>query len=389
MTTTKATKTETTIDTASARARLQQIRTELKAAFRERAAPIDGLLTAILAREHVLLLGQPGTAKSALANAVCESIDGAKCFGWLLTKFSTPDEVFGPMSVQGLREDRYRRNVAGKLPEAHVSFLDETFKANSSILNALLTIVNERTYHNDVTMQCPLVTLVGASNEMPESEALDALYDRFMLRYWVEYISDRDALKSMLGNGEPKTTTKITLAELEAMQAEAAALPVDDATLDLLLDVKAKAEADGFRSSDRRWRKLLNVLRARAYLEGDAAVTSDAFDVLCDALWVEPKQRPAIRRLVGEVANPLKAKATEVLDAAKEVVASVPAAKGAERSVYLTAVGKAKDELRKMQKMLRGLSGDGAPNRHVAEAIVAVEAMERKIVTEAQRELMR
>src|SRR5512136_1263453 len=175
----------------SARETLRAIRDELGQAFLERADVIDGALAALLSGHHVLLIGPPGTAKSMLADELCRRLDGSTYFQWLLTKFTTPEEVFGAVSLRALENDDYRRVTTRKLPEAHIAFLDEVFKANSSILNSLLTLINERRFHNgrDV-IEVPLITLVGASNELPEDDELQALYDRFLLRFVVDYIAD-------------------------------------------------------------------------------------------------------------------------------------------------------------------------------------------------------
>src|SRR5690348_13171810 len=128
--------------------KLQQLRAELVLQFPERHGVIDGALCAILAREHVLLLGPPGTAKSALVRALAQAF-GGQYLERLLTKFSMPEELFGPVSLKGLEQDRFVRITTGKVPEAEFIFLDEIFKSNSAILNALLTLVNERVFHND------------------------------------------------------------------------------------------------------------------------------------------------------------------------------------------------------------------------------------------------
>ena len=125
---------------------------------------------------------------------------GARYFQWLLTKFTTPEELFGAVSLRGLENDEYRRVTSGKLPEAHIAFLDEVFKASSSILNTLLTIMNERIFYNGTEkVRIPLISLFGASNELPsEEDELEALYDRFLLRYVVDYIKEDFRFLKML-----------------------------------------------------------------------------------------------------------------------------------------------------------------------------------------------
>src|SRR6187431_914159 len=169
--------------------KLRKIREELQQMFLERAELIDGALAALLSAQHVMIVGPPGTAKSMLADELCRRIEGASYFQWLLTKFTTPEELFGAVSLKALEADDYRRVTSHKLPEAHIAFLDEVFKASSSILNAILTLINERLFHNgkEIT-RVPLLTLFGASNELPEEEELTALYDRFLVRFVVGYI---------------------------------------------------------------------------------------------------------------------------------------------------------------------------------------------------------
>ena len=132
--------------------KFQQLRADLNARFPERRSVIDGALAAVLAGEHVLLLGPPGTAKSALVRAIAKAFDGIY-FEHLLTRFTTPEELFGPISLKGLEQDRFERVIAGKLPEAELGSLDEVFKAGSAILNSLLALVNERIFHNGAVIQ--------------------------------------------------------------------------------------------------------------------------------------------------------------------------------------------------------------------------------------------
>ena len=144
------------------------IESELNAIYFEREEVIRGLLIGLLTRQHVLLLGPPGTAKSMLANDICSRI-GGRYFHWLLARTSTPEELFGPISLKALEADSYRRVTTGKLPEANIAFVDEIFKCNSAVLNSMLSVLNERLFFNDgAPVEVPLQMAVGASNELPE-----------------------------------------------------------------------------------------------------------------------------------------------------------------------------------------------------------------------------
>lgn len=199
------------------------------------------------------------------------------------------------------------------------------FKANSSILNSLLTLLNERRFHNDgVAIDCPLQTLVGASNELPESKELDALYDRFLIRFWVDYIKDRDALKAVMMDAPGKPMTAITTVELELAQDGVSEVDIGESIVDRLLEVKQALEKEGFKSSDRRWVGVLQLLRASAYLERRDEVTEDDLLLLSDVLWYDPKDRSALSAVISKIANPAASAAQEMVDAAREAFALLP-----------------------------------------------------------------
>jgi len=362
------------------RGALERVRANLKARFLERDEIVDGLLAAVLCGQHVLLIGPPGTAKSATVNALVESIDGAQSFTWLLTKFTTPEEIFGPISLKALQQDRFARIPAGKLPEAHVGFLDETFKANSAILNALLTLANERQFHNDgKVIECPLITLVGASNELPGTDDLEALFDRFLLRFWVPYLTEESSVRTLLAKNPPNGRVSISLADLEHCQREVMTVAVPDEIFDAIIAIKEKTEEKGFQSSDRRWRLLIDLLRAFAYLAGEDAVNEDHLDVLTDALWRQPKERPMIASIVGAVGNPLNVRATEILDAAKEVVSKLgrPSTDPDAKADWLRSASLVESRLTDMEKELGDLAQRNKQRnlRRLRDVLGAIGAM--------------
>lgn len=305
-------------------ATLHALEAELGAAFFERRREIRGLIIALLAGEHVLLLGPPGTAKSNLAQVLSKALDGATYFESLVTKFTVPEELFGPISLKGLENDDYRRVTTGYLPSVEVAFLDEIFKASSSILNALLTLLNERRFDNGgQRVSCPLEIAVAASNELPQDDGLSALYDRFLLRYWVDYIADRDNLAALLmRQDEPRITARINRDELAIARSVVAEVQVPRDVVEIILTLRDRlAREHGIVVSDRRWRKVIRLVRAAAYLEGRDEATARDLVILADALWDKPDQRAPVRLLLAELCTPQLAELMKHGDAAAEIFA--------------------------------------------------------------------
>jgi MoxR-like ATPase len=241
----------------------------------ERDVPVRLLLLGALAGEHVLLIGPPGTAKSELARRLHRVLDGARYFERLLTRFSVPEELFGPLSLKALEHDRYERLTEGFLPTAQVAFLDEVFKANSAILNALLTLLNEREFDNGSgRVQVPLISVVGATNEVPDDDALHAFYDRFLLRVPVGPVGDASfgsllALPADMGQAQPRITQAMRL----QLQHDADSVVLPDAVSALLVQARAWCAAQGITVSDRRWRKVVALLKVQAATRMQEAVS--------------------------------------------------------------------------------------------------------------------
>lgn len=322
------------------RARLAARVARLEAGLLERDTAVRLALLAALAGEHVLLIGPPGTAKSELARRLHRAFDGARYFERLLTRFSTPEELFGPLSLKALEHDRYERLVEGYLPTASIAFLDEVFKANSAILNALLTLLNEREFDNGSTrLRVPLISVVGATNEVPAEEALMAFYDRFLLRVPVASVSDASFAALIALPAEAAADTgvvePITADELQRQLAEREQVALPAEVTSALAALRAFVQSQGIAVSDRRWRQLVGLLRSAALSEGREAV--DALD-----LWLvpyvvaaQPAQVDALRAwFVREIAQaepqeaPWLTRAVEAFEKQLEIELSMPAEGG-------------------------------------------------------------
>ncbi|KAK3281171.1 hypothetical protein CYMTET_11021 [Cymbomonas tetramitiformis] len=287
--------------------RLQDALRQIGAGLIERDAEARLVLLAALTGEHLLLLGPPGTAKSELGRRLNKVLAGGKYFERLLTKFSTPEELFGPLSIRQLEQDIYERKIEGYLPDSTVAFIDEIFKANSSILNTLLTIMNERTFHNGAfPIATELVCMVGASNEMPESEELEALFDRFLIRRWVEPVSTSgfmDLVTGKLPSTQPDAIEAPALREADVAMvrkyADSVTVPVSILKMVLETRVFLKTLKDPpCTVSDRRWKKVVSLLKVVALTSGRMTVIPTDLLVLQHCLWSSCVQRAPIAKFL-------------------------------------------------------------------------------------------
>jgi MoxR-like ATPase len=275
----------------------------LKQRFVGRDEVIDLIALALVAGEHLFLHGPPGTAKSALIRHFARAVRG-RYFEYMLTRFSEPNEIFGPIDIGQLREGRVITVTTGMLPEAEFAFLDELFNANSAILNNLLTVLNERVYRRGAEIhRLPLLSLFSASNHLPDDEALRALFDRFLLRCHVDNLP-RDAMPRLLlagwelERGDPAESS-VTASELDALRHAVFRIdlaPVVEAHREAVFKVRDL----GIALSDRRAVKVMKLVAASAVLCGRAGAQPSDLWVL-RYVWDREEQIEALAALINGI----------------------------------------------------------------------------------------
>ena len=325
----------TNIDPAvlqTAQAKMSQIAIEMNNSFVEREELIKLMMLAITTGTNLLMLGPPGTAKSAITYELCERIVDANYFQWMLNKTSDPSEILGPFSVKAMENDKFLRMTAGKLPEAHIAFMDEVFKSNAPTLNALLTIMNEHIFYNDGKPQdVPLITMIGASNEPPEDESLDAMYDRFIFRMNVKYIKDASNKKRMHANYVDNRAgllglagkTTISLNELLTLQRAAKCVKVSKDIINKFIRLISDLDRQGIHVSDRRQNECFKIMQGSAILRGSNMVGPDDFRSLVYVLWERDEHIPIIESAILKMVNPYDDRFKELKDNFNQVKADI------------------------------------------------------------------
>lgn len=299
----------------------EDLRSDLQPWFINRDAELDLVVLALVAKSHLFLLSPPGTAKSMLITEVTKRISGAHAFICMFDRFADDSLVFGPQSLQGLREGRRRRETAGYLPDAEIAFFDEIWKASSALVNTLLQALNERKHFDDGELKdLPLHTMFCASNELPQQDhgELQAIYDRVGLRRVVPALTDPSDMLALLDlPAAPEYPDPILdwSVVLDA-HTQAMALPIADGVQSSFIDIVTRCHTSGVPfPSGRRQREAMRLIRAVAWLAGDTEAREEHLEFLTDFLWEHPDQRVDVSKVVLGVVSPLGAEAADLSDA--------------------------------------------------------------------------
>lgn len=325
------------------REKIAKLSAELIKNLYDRDDVVKPALLGVLAGHNVFLYGPPGTGKSMIARRLAAVFSSDSYFEHLMHRFCTPEEIFGPVSIGELKNDRYRRLTEGYLAEANVAFLDEIWKSSPAVLNTLLTLVNEKKFHNgSEVLQVPLKSLISASNEVPLHEAgLDALYDRFLVRLVVNPIDSQESFRSLLtdpkagefsfpvsmkitdemlhswklGIGEVSLSEETVEAMVKARAIIAEQVDLSDldaGPADTTFDLSASGDEESYGHltyvSDRRWTQAAKLLKASAYFNGRNKTSSKDFLALKHCLWNTGSDRDSFCNLVSDLAREMAKK---------------------------------------------------------------------------------
>lgn len=384
-------------DTQTTAEKLRTIVSELSERFYERDDVVRTLVVTLLAGQHSLMLGPPGTAKSELARDLTSRVEGASYWEILLSKFTSPTRMFGPIDVGALARGEYRQVYEGRATTAHVAFMDEIFKCSTAALNETLGYLNERIYHPEnggEPIRCPLIGAITASNELPDADDSAAIYDRLLVRIEIGYLTDPSNFAALVRSAvrapaPASTPTTIHLSELqEAVTTTVPAVEVPDAMVDAICTLRAALRRKELIASDRRWRQAVGLLQASAYLDGRTEVTETDLAILTHVLWNSPAERPVVEREVLHLVNPDAKEALDLADTLDELETQLDAMAGQSREalsdwVIKNAHNKLATAGKRLEQLRSEAAGAGRSTTTIDRVTLRQRAVRARLLTEA------
>lgn len=349
----------------------------------DREALVELIALAAIAGEHVLVVGPPGTAKSEAVRRVAKAL-GGRYFEYLLGRFTEPSELFGPVDLRKLREGVVETRTEGMLPEAEIAFLDEVFLGSTAILNTLLGILNERRFRRGQTeLSCPLKVCVGATNQLPEDDALAAFADRFLVHFFVDPLPDHQLEALLEGGWAPApAASPLGLAELDRLAALAKEADLTTVRATLAQAVRT-LKREGIQLSDRRTVKVQRLIAATAVLSGRSAPSEADLWPLIYAIPSRTGQdaaKEALKELLSRAESPLAHAAEEA--------SSAPSARAARLvqvgEALFAARPQATAELKGWRLKLEGVAKEIDAGFAAGQMPPGLEQLRSKIVAETQ-----
>lgn len=374
---------------------LNTIIAEIDTEFFERRAHLEAIFIAMLAGENVFLLGPPGTGKSAMIRRICKAIMGAIMFDMLLNRQLPDTALFGAIDmVLYDTTGVWKRNTTGKLPEAHLVFLDEIGKAGPSCTDPLLTAMNEHVFHNeDGMMELPMISTIGASNEELEMPEQAAVWDRFPIRMEVLPIQERGNMLAFLRSkvvkpNRPAPTTLPLAALLYARDVEVPAIDVPEGVLDTMLQLESALMAEEIRPSNRRVGQCIQLLQASAYLAGRTKVEEDDLSVLRHVLWEDKSQIAKVEKTVLSLTSELTRAALDLEGQIDDIVVQISGSKGQANEKKALLAAQTKLSLRQIGTKLQAVIGEAEKKGKSTTRLVQVRDRHRMATVRVHVDLM-
>ncbi len=362
--------TSLTTDLPAVQTRLAAFRASLHAATIGRVEEIDMLLIALIARQHALFVGSPGTGKSFMCRLLADGVQDARYCERLLSPTTPPEAVWGPISLAALREDKYQHITEGYAADSHVLYLDEVGRASPAILDSLLHLLGpeRQALIGTVNIKAPLVSAIGSANTWPEDAAM---LDRWLMRMVVRPLSpsNQDALAWA---DLPGVSPVVTLSDLADANEASKALLIDPDTKARYAEIRGALVEAGIKPSDRRVRMGVSVARAAAILDGATSVLPRHLEILATVLWDQPGQIDNATDIVLKIANPVGARLMSILRETDEIVGTVK-----DTTSRLQAIAKLEDMKKELKQTVASGNGNGralAIQKHVQREWLVLQA---------------